>query len=81
MSQCKTCLLTLLFWKTLGPMVPPFKAVTSLGNIYGYYHNLACESAMRTKSDYFSLFSFYSIQKVAGKFPAIQISLIFMIET
>ena len=28
-----------------------------------------------------SLFSFYSIQKVAGKFPAIQISLIFMIET
>ena len=30
---------------------------------------------------YLSLFSFYSIQKVAGKFPAIQISLIFMIET
>ncbi len=28
-----------------------------------------------------SLVSFYSIQKVAGKFPAIQISLIFMIET
>ncbi len=29
----------------------------------------------------YSLFSSYSIQKVAGKFPAIQISLIFMIET